>query len=66
MTPSNSMLSSWTFDFVSGYQHKPVPPGSNMSLEELRKGGHILDEKQWLTVRLSKLRSSPGLTMFPF
>jgi ubiquinol oxidase len=53
MTPSNPMPSSWTFDFVSGYKHKPIPLGSNMSLEELRKGGYVLDEKQWLTVCLS-------------
>jgi ubiquinol oxidase len=50
-TTSNSMLSRWSFDFVSGYRHKPTPPGSNMSLEELRKGGYVLDERQWLTVR---------------
>lgn len=21
----------WGFDFVSGYRHKPIPPGSNMT-----------------------------------
>jgi hypothetical protein len=45
-------LSRWAFDFASGYTAKPIPPGSNMSVEELRKGRYILDEKQWLTVRV--------------
>jgi ubiquinol oxidase len=44
-------LSRWAFDFASGYTAKPIPPGSNMSIEELRKGKYILDEKQWLSVR---------------
>ena len=39
------------FDWVSGYKHRPIPPGSNMSVEELRKGGYILNDKQWLSVR---------------
>jgi len=38
------------FDLVSGYKHKPIPPNHNMSLEELRKGGYILDEHGWLNV----------------
>jgi hypothetical protein len=47
-----SMPSRWIFDVVSGYsQQQPIPPGSNMSLEELRKGKYVLDEKQWMTVR---------------
>jgi ubiquinol oxidase len=48
----HSIPSRWGFDFVSGYTVKPIPPGSNMSLEELRKGKYVLDEKQWLTVRI--------------
>jgi ubiquinol oxidase len=40
------------FDIVSGYKHKPIPPGSNMSLEELRKGGYVMDETQWLYVSI--------------
>jgi ubiquinol oxidase len=35
---------------VSGYKHKPIPAGSKMSLEELKKGGYILDERGWLRV----------------
>jgi hypothetical protein len=50
---------SWGFDFVSGYKHKPIPAGLNLSLEELRKGGYVMDEKQWMTVRLELLPSSP-------
>lgn len=46
------MFVRWGFDLVSGYKHKPIPPGSNMSLEELRKGNYVMDEKQWMTVRL--------------
>jgi ubiquinol oxidase len=37
-------------DFASGYRHKPIPPGSTMTLEELRKGGYVLDENGWLSV----------------
>jgi hypothetical protein len=48
----SSIPSRWGFDLVSGYTVKSIPPGSNMSLEELRKGKYVLDEKQWLTVRL--------------
>ena len=47
-----SISSRWGFDFVSGYTVKAIPAGSNMSLEELRKGRYVLDEKQWLTVRI--------------
>ena len=47
-----SISSRWGFDFVSGYTVKAIPAGSNMSLEELRKGKYVLDEKQWLTVRI--------------
>lgn len=39
------------FDIVSGYRHKPIPPGANMSLEELRKKGYAMDEHAWLNVR---------------
>ena len=47
----------WGFDFVSGYKHKPIPPGLNLSLEELRKQKYVMDEKQWMTVRLESLSS---------
>jgi len=43
-------ISRWGFDVVSGYKHKPIPADSRMSLEELKKGGYILDEKAWLRV----------------
>jgi hypothetical protein len=41
------------FDLVSGYKHKDVPPSHNMTLEELKKGGYILDEHAWLNVSIS-------------
>ena len=42
----------WGFDLASGYKHKPLPPNSaSMSLDELRKGGYLMDETQWLRVR---------------
>ena len=40
------------FDIISSYKHKPIPLNSNMSLEELRKGGYVMDEGQWLKVNL--------------
>jgi hypothetical protein len=48
-------FSRWGFDVVSGYKYKPIPPGSSMSLEELRKGKYVLSERQWLTVRLQSI-----------
>ena len=48
------------FDLVSRYKHKKIPPGSTMTLEELRKEGYLLDEQQWLNVsgQRVKIRSS--------
>jgi hypothetical protein len=45
-------ISRWGFDLVSGYKHKPIPADSKMSVEELKKGGYILDEKAWLRVSI--------------
>ncbi|KAG8743528.1 hypothetical protein FRC10_011919 [Ceratobasidium sp. 414] len=44
-------LCRWGFDLFSGYKYKPIPPGSNMSLAELRKGGYIMTESEWLMKR---------------
>src|SRR6266436_1121908 len=52
----DSISCRWGFDLVSGYTAKPIPPGSNMSLEELRKGKYVLGEKEWLTVRILNVR----------
>lgn len=38
------------FDVISGYKHKPIPHDSNMSVEDLIRGGYILSDKQWLAV----------------
>jgi hypothetical protein len=46
----------WGFDLVSGYKHKPIPADSKMSLEDLKKGGYILDEKAWLSVSISTIK----------
>jgi len=40
-----------TYDLVTGYRHKPIPPTANMTLQELREGGYILTPSQWLQVR---------------
>lgn len=47
---TRTTLDRWGFDLVSGYKHKPIPPNSNMSLEELRKGGYVMTEHDWLNV----------------
>lgn len=39
-----------TFDVVSGYKHKEIPEGSNMSVQELRKQGYIMTEAGWMNV----------------
>ncbi|THH01563.1 hypothetical protein EW026_g1153 [Hermanssonia centrifuga] len=51
------------FDIISGYKHKPIPPNSDMTIEELRKGGYILDEKQWLAriLFLESIAGVPGM-----
>ncbi|KAA1476612.1 AOX, alternative oxidase mitochondrial precursor [Dentipellis sp. KUC8613] len=53
----------WGFDLVSGYKHKPVPPGANMSLEELQKGGYIMTEHDWLNriLFLESIAGVPGM-----
>ncbi|EMD39933.1 hypothetical protein CERSUDRAFT_92418 [Gelatoporia subvermispora B] len=53
-------LLRWGFDIASGYQHKPVPPGSNMTVQELREKGYTMDERQWLR-RILFLESVAGV-----
>ena len=58
MNPSDKLaaqlgkLLRWGFDLVSRYKHKDIPPDNTMSVEELRKHGYIMDEKQWLAVSM--------------
>ena len=47
---SHFRVARWLFDVVSGYKHKPIPPGSTMSLEELRKKGYVMTEQEWINV----------------
>ncbi|KAI0051388.1 alternative oxidase [Auriscalpium vulgare] len=56
-------LARWGFDVVSGYKHKTIPPDSKMSLEDLRKGGYIMDEHQWLNriLFLESIAGVPGM-----
>jgi hypothetical protein len=56
-------LYSKGFDLVSGYRHKPIPEGSTMTLEELRKGGYVLTESQWMT-RILFLETIAGVPGF--
>ncbi|PSR83891.1 hypothetical protein PHLCEN_2v5600 [Hermanssonia centrifuga] len=57
------LLARKCFDIISGYKHKPIPPNSKMTIEELRKGGYILDEKQWLAriLFLESIAGVPGM-----
>jgi len=56
-------LSRWGYDLVTRYKHKKLPPGENMSLEQLRKEGYVLDEKQWLQriLFLETIAGVPGM-----
>ncbi|KAM5535026.1 hypothetical protein V8D89_011254 [Ganoderma adspersum] len=57
-------LARWGFDLASGYKHKPLPPNAaSMSLEELRKGGYLMDETQWLRriLFLESIAAVPGM-----
>lgn len=53
-----------SFDIVSGYKHKPVPPNSTMSVEELRQKGYLMDDSQWLQVSCSQRTCPRILTNF--
>ncbi|KAI0770292.1 alternative oxidase [Fomes fomentarius] len=57
-------IARWAFDIASGYKHKPLPPnGTSMSLEELRKGGYLMNESQWLRriLFLESIAAVPGM-----
>ncbi|KAH9480475.1 Alternative oxidase, mitochondrial [Psilocybe cubensis] len=56
-------LSRRIFDFVSGYKHNTNPPAPGMTLEELRKAGYMLSEKQWLEriLFLESIAGVPGM-----
>ncbi|KZT73769.1 alternative oxidase [Daedalea quercina L-15889] len=54
----------WGFDVASGYKHKPLPPNyANMTLDELKKDGYIMDERQWLRrfLFLESIAGVPGM-----
>ncbi|KAF9007667.1 alternative oxidase [Hymenopellis radicata] len=56
-------LCRWGYDFVSGYKHKTIPEGSNMSLDQLRKEGYLLTEQGWLNriLFLESIAGVPGM-----
>ncbi|KAJ3788384.1 mitochondrial alternative oxidase [Lentinula aff. detonsa] len=56
-------ISRWGYDLVSGYKHKVIPPGADMTLQQLRKEGYVLDEKQWLEriLFLESIAGVPGM-----
>ncbi|TBU28614.1 alternative oxidase [Dichomitus squalens] len=57
-------IARWAFDFASGYKHRPLPANAaSMSLEELRKGGYLMDESQWLRriLFLESIAAVPGM-----
>ncbi|KAF9565682.1 alternative oxidase [Agrocybe pediades] len=56
-------LSRTLFDFVSGYKHVAKPPAPGMTIEELRKAGYLLSEKQWLEriLFLESIAGVPGM-----
>lgn len=51
------------FDFVSGYKHIEQPPAAGMTIEELRKAGYLLSDKQWLEriLFLESIAGVPGM-----
>jgi len=57
-------LTRRAFDLVSGYKHKAMPANAaTMSLEELRRGGYVLTEAQWLSriLFLESIAGVPGM-----
>ncbi|KAI5452360.1 inducible alternative oxidase 2 [Naganishia albida] len=55
-------LSRWGFDRITGYKHKERP-AEKLSVEELRKGGYIFDDHQWLLriIFLESIAGVPGM-----
>ncbi|OCB84998.1 alternative oxidase [Sanghuangporus baumii] len=51
------------FDVVSGYKHKDIPEGTNMSVEELRKNGYVMTEAGWMNrcLFLETVAGIPGM-----
>ncbi|PPQ72300.1 hypothetical protein CVT26_007131 [Gymnopilus dilepis] len=51
------------FDWVVGYKHIDKPPAPGMTIEELRKAGYLLSEKQWLErfLFLESIAGVPGM-----
>lgn len=41
------------FDIASRYKHKAIPPDSKLTLEELKKGGYVMNEREWLNVSIA-------------
>ncbi|KJA24062.1 hypothetical protein HYPSUDRAFT_39201 [Hypholoma sublateritium FD-334 SS-4] len=56
-------LARTIFDFVSGYKHVESPPAPGMTIEELRKAGYLLSDKQWLDriLFLETIAGVPGM-----
>ncbi|KAJ7674062.1 alternative oxidase-domain-containing protein [Mycena polygramma] len=56
-------IARFGFDLVSRYKHKEIPAGSTMTVEELRKEGYLLTERQWLTriLFLETIAGVPGM-----
>jgi len=56
-------FSRYMFDLVSRYKHAATPPDQKLSLEELRKGGYLLDHHAWLNriLFLESIAGVPGM-----
>jgi len=56
-----------TFDYVTGYKHKPIPitppGGKELTVQELREGGYIFTPDEWLTriLFLESIAAVPGM-----
>lgn len=50
---------------MSGYKHRPIPPDSIMTIEELRKKGYLMDESQWLQVGITRSSIYTGAEASP-
>ncbi|KAH9891657.1 alternative oxidase [Cubamyces lactineus] len=57
-------LLRWGFDIASGYKHKPLPPNAKeLTLDDLRRDGYLMDESQWLRriLFLESIAAVPGM-----
>ena len=58
-------LARFGFDLVSRYKHVTIPSDEKMTVEELRKAGHLLDHHAWLSVSYANVLQETSSSSVP-